>query len=127
MSILKLGSLDWSITMSSSRPYIGCRIALISKAQNRYEGLLYTIDRVNSTVVLAKGECFNSVTGSRVNIISIVLEKCNTLISICILLQSNVLELRADPLTDQHHLKMMSMIISPSVEVILRISHSLNL
>lgn len=42
--------------MSSAKPYIGCKIGLISKAQNRYEGILYTIDKVNSTVVLAKGE-----------------------------------------------------------------------
>lgn len=42
--------------MSSAKPYIGCKIWLISKAQNRYEGILYTIDKVNSTVVLAKGE-----------------------------------------------------------------------
>lgn len=44
-----------------------------------------------------------------------------------ILLQSNVLEQRVDPLTDQHHPKMMSMIISHSVEVISRISRYLNL
>lgn len=42
--------------MSSAKPYIGCKIGLISKAQNRYEGILYTIDKANSTVVLAKGE-----------------------------------------------------------------------
>ncbi|XP_054465682.1 protein LSM14 homolog B isoform X1 [Anoplopoma fimbria] len=46
--------------MSSSRPYIGCKIGLISKAQNRYEGILYTIDKVNSTVVLAKVKCFGT-------------------------------------------------------------------
>lgn len=45
------------LTMSSVKPCIGCKIGLISKAQNRYEGILYTIDKVNSTVVLAKGEC----------------------------------------------------------------------
>lgn len=45
------------LAMSSAKPYIGCKIGLISKAQNRYEGILYTIDKVNSTVVLAKGEC----------------------------------------------------------------------
>lgn len=44
--------------MTSGKPYIGCRIGLISKAQNRYEGILYTIDKVNSTVVLAKGKCY---------------------------------------------------------------------
>lgn len=42
--------------MSAAKPYIGCKIGLISKAQNRYEGILYTIDKVHSTVVLAKGK-----------------------------------------------------------------------
>ncbi|XP_029912590.1 protein LSM14 homolog B [Myripristis murdjan] len=46
--------------MSSAKPYIGCKIGLISKAQNRYEGILYTIDTVNSTVVLAKVKCFGT-------------------------------------------------------------------
>ncbi|XP_073326494.1 protein LSM14 homolog B [Pagrus major] len=46
--------------MSSAKPYIGCKIGLVSKAQNRYEGILYTIDKVNSTVVLAKVKCFGT-------------------------------------------------------------------
>ncbi|XP_070696154.1 protein LSM14 homolog B [Pempheris klunzingeri] len=46
--------------MSSAKPYIGCKIGLISKAQNRYEGILYTIDKVNSTVVLARVKCFGT-------------------------------------------------------------------
>ncbi|KAM7405016.1 hypothetical protein PAMP_012307 [Pampus punctatissimus] len=46
--------------MSSTKPCIGCKIGLISKAQNRYEGILYTIDKVNSTVVLAKVKCFGT-------------------------------------------------------------------
>ncbi|XP_054639704.1 protein LSM14 homolog B [Dunckerocampus dactyliophorus] len=46
--------------MSSTKPYIGCKIGLLSKAQNRYEGILYTIDKVNSTVVLAKVKCFGT-------------------------------------------------------------------
>ncbi|XP_023192617.1 protein LSM14 homolog B isoform X1 [Xiphophorus maculatus] len=46
--------------MASSKPYIGCRIGLLSKAQNRYEGILYTIDKTNSTVVLAKVKCFGT-------------------------------------------------------------------
>ncbi|XP_059189897.1 protein LSM14 homolog B [Centropristis striata] len=46
--------------MGSAKPYIGCKIGLISKAQNRYEGILYTIDKVNSTVVMAKVKCFGT-------------------------------------------------------------------
>ncbi|XP_047461219.1 protein LSM14 homolog B [Mugil cephalus] len=46
--------------MASAKPYIGCKIGLISKAQNRYEGILYTIDKINSTVVLAKVKCFGT-------------------------------------------------------------------
>lgn len=59
--------------MSSAKPYIGCKIGLISKAQNRYEGILYTIDRGNSTVVLAKGECFRTMTVSMFKIFLIIL------------------------------------------------------
>ncbi|XP_041654566.1 protein LSM14 homolog B [Cheilinus undulatus] len=46
--------------MSLAKPSIGCKIGLISKAQNRYEGILYTIDKVNSTVVLAKVRCLGT-------------------------------------------------------------------
>ncbi|XP_061590829.1 protein LSM14 homolog B [Cololabis saira] len=46
--------------MASTKPYIGCKIGLISRAQNRYEGILYTLDKVNSTVVLAKVKCFGT-------------------------------------------------------------------
>ncbi|CAL9703473.1 unnamed protein product [Knipowitschia caucasica] len=46
--------------MNQARPYIGCKIALISKAQNRYVGILYTVDVLSSTVVLAKVKCFGT-------------------------------------------------------------------
>ncbi|KAM6981985.1 protein LSM14 homolog B [Tautogolabrus adspersus] len=46
--------------MSSAKPCIGCKIGLVSKAQNRYEGILYTIDKGNSTVVLAKVRCLGT-------------------------------------------------------------------
>ncbi|XP_077577331.1 protein LSM14 homolog B [Stigmatopora nigra] len=46
--------------MTSVKPYVGCKIGLLSKAQYRYEGILYTIDKVNSTVVLAKVKCFGT-------------------------------------------------------------------
>ncbi|XP_031609698.1 protein LSM14 homolog B [Oreochromis aureus] len=44
----------------ASKPYIGCKVSLLSKAQNRYEGILYTIDAANSTVVLAEVKCFGT-------------------------------------------------------------------
>ncbi|CEO94851.1 Sm domain-containing protein [Plasmodiophora brassicae] len=41
-------------------PFIGSRISLISKSDIRYEGTLFTIDPVNSTVALSNVRCFGT-------------------------------------------------------------------
>lgn len=38
-----------------STPYIGSKISLISKAEIRYEGILYDVNTKDSTVTLSKG------------------------------------------------------------------------
>ena len=42
-------------TPSPSDKYIGSKINLISRAEIRYEGILYQVDTNESTVTLAKG------------------------------------------------------------------------
>ncbi len=42
--------------MSTGTHYIGSKISLISKAEIRYEGVLYQVDTKEATVTLAKGK-----------------------------------------------------------------------
>ncbi|XP_069319832.1 protein LSM14 homolog A-like isoform X1 [Eulemur rufifrons] len=46
--------------MSRSKPYIGSKISLISKAEIRYEGTVHTIDTKNSIVSLAQVQSFGT-------------------------------------------------------------------
>ena len=48
--------------MSTGAPFIGSKISLISKAEIRYEGILYQVDSKESTVTLAKGKSMQEST-----------------------------------------------------------------
>ena len=43
------------VVMGLNVPFIGSKISLVSRAEIRYEGILYTIDANESTLALAKG------------------------------------------------------------------------
>lgn len=47
--------------MSTGTHYIGSKISLISKAEIRYEGVLYQVDTKEATVTLAKGTLAESL------------------------------------------------------------------
>ena len=51
-----------SLIITMAVPYIGSHITLISKSQIRYEGILHSIDPVQSTLALKNGEIFNAIT-----------------------------------------------------------------
>ena len=44
--------------MSSGTPFIGSKLSLISKAEIRYEGILYAVDTKDATVTLSKGKSY---------------------------------------------------------------------
>lgn len=43
--------------MSGGMPELGSKISLISKADIRYEGRLYTVDPQECTIALSSGKC----------------------------------------------------------------------
>lgn len=43
--------------MSGGLPELGSKISLISKADIRYEGRLYTVDPQECTIALSSGKC----------------------------------------------------------------------
>lgn len=43
--------------MTSGMPELGSKISLISKADIRYEGRLFTVDPAECTIALANGMC----------------------------------------------------------------------
>lgn len=45
------------VKMSGGMPELGSKISLISKADIRYEGRLFTVDPQECTIALANGEC----------------------------------------------------------------------
>ena len=47
--------------MTTGTHYIGSKISLISKAEIRYEGILYQVDTKEATVTLAKGKLAESL------------------------------------------------------------------
>ena len=45
----------WAVEPMETTPYIGALISLVSKAEIRYEGILFTIDTKESNIALQNG------------------------------------------------------------------------
>lgn len=60
--------------MSAGMPELGSKISLISKADIRYEGRLFTVDPKECTIALANGEFFCNIVSFQdgVQIVSII-------------------------------------------------------
>lgn len=50
-------------TVGNAIPAVGSRISLISSGYIRYEGILYSIDMLESKIALQQGECLPDIWG----------------------------------------------------------------
>ena len=55
ISVQRTNTATETTMSSTTTPYIGSMISLVSKSDIRYEGILYGVDSKEATIALAKG------------------------------------------------------------------------